>query len=204
MSVYLKDVAGAPLSSFSQGSTQWASGGDNGGSAQFGQSPLFGKGLASTGRSATTPAATSITRAGSTANLGFTDLTRGHGGGAGSGGQMNPVAPQAPVSSTSAAPKTQTGGTVGQLADAAKAKWGPQPAPGEQTPGTGSGQTPTPPPSSPSATGRAVATGLYSMGRAAYGRLKAFGSGATEARGSAPSGLFSASGVADDLAEDVT
>ena len=45
--------------------------------AQFGESTLFGSGLAS-GRSITTPAATTATSASSTTGMGFTDLTKGH------------------------------------------------------------------------------------------------------------------------------
>ena len=93
MAVFLKDVAGEPLASFSQGSSQWASGGSNGGSAAFGQpSGLFAANL-NRGDSATTPAPISSTTASSTSDLGYQDLSEGHGI---SGSMMNPQAPSAP------------------------------------------------------------------------------------------------------------
>ena len=194
MTVALSDASGNPISAFGSNS-QWNQGAVTN-SAQFSsqQNSLFGRSL--NARSATTPALISTTTAGSTSKIGYTDPTAGSRRGAGSGGQLNPVAPPTATPTQQAAPgKAQTGGTMGQLADAAKAKWGPQPGPGEQAP------TPSP---SPSATGRAVAVGAYNAGKAAYSRLKEFGSGATEARdGTAPSGMFSATGVAEDLAGDL-
>jgi len=97
MAVFLRDVAGEPLSSFSQGSSQWASGGTNGGSPSFGQpNTLFGANI--TSRGVTTPTSTSITRPGSTSGLGFTDPLKSKPGAHGS--PMNPVAPSTETGSS--------------------------------------------------------------------------------------------------------
>src|ERR1700683_5078626 len=71
MTVSLTDAAGQPVSLFGTGSSQWATGTATN-TAQFGQSTLFGTGLARS------PSTITPTSAGDTSKLGYTDLAAGH------------------------------------------------------------------------------------------------------------------------------
>ena len=179
MTVSLTDAEGRPVSAFGSNS-QWSQGAVTN-PAEFGNSDLFGRNLAR-GLS-TTPAPISATTAGST-DLGFTDPLKSAPGAHGS-----PMSPRPPSTATPApqtAPgKTQTGGTAGQLVKAATDRWGPKDSEQDEAP---TDKTPPNP-------AEAAVTGAVKLGQHLW-------KGATEGRGSVPGGLFSASGAAEDLAED--
>ena len=201
MSVYLTTpTTGEPLATFSQGNSQFSSGGQNGGSAQFGQpqNTLFGPNL-NRGQTSTTPAAMSTTRAGSTTNLGFTDpLKSAPGAGGGSLDASAPPVAGRQLNATKDMMKADA--TPAGLATKPLAKkLGPQPSPGEETV---PGQTAPPHPAGPLVA--AAVGGAIKLGQKAWGsRNSAMWQGASSGSpDSPPSSVFGATGAAGNLSED--
>jgi hypothetical protein len=108
-----------PISLMGSGSTQWSSGTDVN-AATFGTRNLFG-GSTST----ITPATTSPTKAGSTKNLGYTDLAASTRRGVHQAPlQVSPPSTE-PAQLTTAQP-TQTGGNAGEALKAVTEHYGPR------------------------------------------------------------------------------
>jgi hypothetical protein len=192
MAVFLRDVAGEPLSSFSQGSSQWASGGTNGGSPSFGQpNTLFGANI--TSRGVTTPTSTSITRPGPTSGLGFTDPLKSKPGAHGS--PMNPVAPSTETGSSGTPTAANIKGDANPAGMAAKAG-AKKLSPDNETPDDEEQEPSSPyPVLAGQAAGQAVKLGAKVLGR--YGSMWL---GATEARaGSEMPGGMSLGEDAEDV-----
>ena len=156
--------------------------------ATFSNTSLFGS-LGGNGSGGSgNAAAVTATRASSTAQLGYGDPLKARPGAQST--PMNPVAPPASPGGPQGTSSGQGGGGVKLALDSAIKHFGPQPDEAK----------PTPPPASPSANGRAIGEGLYN----AASRVGTFAHAATSSRpGQQAPHVFSAQGVADDLAEDV-
>lgn len=181
MSISLTTASGDPVSSFGSGNSQFSTGSRvNVGS--FGQSALFGTGLASAGQTPTT-----MTKAASTGDLGYQDPLESRPG-AGGGG-MQPEAPGAGGGRQLNAPKGALKKDMTPMSAAVK-RLAPDKKPGEQMPNAGS------------VLAGGAARGAIGLGRTirgAMGRSDNFAAGQSEAT---TPGTFSASGAADTAEED--
>jgi hypothetical protein len=174
MTVSLNDADGRPVSAFGSNS-QWSQGAVTN-QAEFGNSAPFGRNL--NVASATTPSPISATTAGSTSKLGYTNPLKS--APRAGGGMMTPSAPGGGLRQLNAPDNMKPDATpVGMAVKAGTKKWGPQPAPGEKD-----DQEPTQNP------GAVLAGGAVRGIGNAVSRIGSMRQGATEGRGSTPSGLF--------------